>query len=215
MARDVVIASTVALVLGLVRLGTPSVWVDEAATARAVDSSFLNLFEGYHGLYYSIETPWTFFAGTSEWALRLPAVFGAMIACGLLVVLAHKLFDGWVALVSGLFLATSPFVVKWSQQARGYTLLLAGEPARDASLASGARARFACRLGALRCRVRGRARVAPRRGARAHAGSRRPGRPDGATACCRTVCSRPSSSWRCGVPWVAQIAMRSTGEGVR
>lgn len=122
--RDVVIASAVALALGLIRLGAPSLWIDEAATARAVDSSFLNLFDGYHGLYYSIETPWTFFAGTSEWALRLPSVFGAMIACALLVVLAHKLFDGWVPVVSGLFLATNPFLVKWSQQARGYTFLL-------------------------------------------------------------------------------------------
>ena len=123
-ARDVVIAGAVSLVLGVIRLGTPSLWVDEAATARAVDSSLLNLFDGYHGLYYSIETPWTFVAGTSEWALRLPSVFGAMIACALLVVLAHRLFDGWVPLLSGLFLATSPFVVKWSQQARGYTFLL-------------------------------------------------------------------------------------------
>ena len=43
----------------------------------------------------------------------------------LLVVLARKLFDRRVALVAGVLLALSPFVVKWSQQARGYTLLLA------------------------------------------------------------------------------------------
>lgn len=122
---DVALVSGVALILGLIRLGAPSLWVDEAATARAVESSLLNLFDGYHGLYYSIETAWTFFAGTSEWALRLPSVFGTMIACALLVVLAHKLFDRWVGLVAGLLLATSPFVVKWSQQARGYTFLLA------------------------------------------------------------------------------------------
>jgi mannosyltransferase len=48
-----------------------------------------------------------------------------MLACGLLVALARMLFDRWVALASGLFLAASPFLVKWSQQARGYTLVLA------------------------------------------------------------------------------------------
>src|SRR4029078_7962540 len=39
--------------------------------------------------------------------------------------LARKLFDGWLPLLSALFLASSPFLVKWSQQARSYTLLLA------------------------------------------------------------------------------------------
>lgn len=124
--RDIVIASTVALALGLFRLGTPSFWVDEAFTARAIRRSFPALIERQvHLLYYSLQKPWAFFAGTSEWALRMPSVFGAMLACGLLVVLAHKLFDRRVALISGLFLATNPFLVKWSQQARAYTLLVA------------------------------------------------------------------------------------------
>jgi len=124
--RDVVIASAVALVLGLIRLGTPSFWVDEAFTARAIQLPLSELIDRqYHLLYYSMAKPWAFFAGTSEWALRMPSVLGAMLACGLLVVLAHKLFDRWVSLTSGLFLATSPFLVKWSQQARGYTLILA------------------------------------------------------------------------------------------
>ena len=90
-----------------------------------MQSSFWGYIDGYHWLYYSITKPWTLVAGTSEWALRMPSVFGAMFACVLMVVLAHKLFGQWVALVSGLLLATSPFFVKWSQQARGYTLLVA------------------------------------------------------------------------------------------
>jgi mannosyltransferase len=48
-----------------------------------------------------------------------------MLAAGLLVVLGHRAFTPMVGLVSGLLLAASPFIVKWSQQARGYTLLLA------------------------------------------------------------------------------------------
>jgi mannosyltransferase len=69
--------------------------------------------------------PWVLVAGTSEWALRLPSVVGLMLACGLLVVLARRFFDRRVALVSGVLLAVSPFLVKWSQQARGYSLGLA------------------------------------------------------------------------------------------
>jgi hypothetical protein len=36
--------------------------------------------------------------------------------------LADKLFGRRVALVGGFCLALSPFIVNWSQQARGYTL---------------------------------------------------------------------------------------------
>ena len=123
----IVVASGIALVLGLIRLGTPSLWFDEAFTSDAVHRSpeWWVDNDQYHVLYDSIARAWTSLAGTSELALRLPSVFGAMAACALLVVLARKVFDGWVALVSGILLATSPFLVKWSQQARGYTLLLA------------------------------------------------------------------------------------------
>ena len=113
-----------ALVLGLIRLGSPSFWVDEAFTAWRTEQSYAELVEGYHWLYQTIVNVWATFAGTSEWSLRLPSVLGAMLACALLVVLARMFFERRVALLSGLLLATSPFLVKWSQQARGYTLLM-------------------------------------------------------------------------------------------
>jgi mannosyltransferase len=124
LAVDIAFVSAVALALGLIRLGTPSFWVDEAFTAWRVHHSFLELTEGYHWLYGTIIKPWAFVTGTSEEALRLPSVFGAMLGAALLVVLARRLFDRWVALASGLLLATSPFIVKWSQQARAYSLLV-------------------------------------------------------------------------------------------
>jgi len=126
LARDVLLASSVALVLGLIRLGAPSFWVDEAATARAIDRSLPSLVDRqYHVLYYALMKPWAAVAGTSEWSLRFLSVVGTMAACGLLVVLARRLVGRWTALTSGLLLAASPFVVKWSQQARSYTWLLA------------------------------------------------------------------------------------------
>ena len=125
LAIDVVVVCGFALALGLVRLSTPSLWVDEAFTAKAVRENLFSPIDQYHWLYYLLLKPWSLVAGDSEWALRLPSVFAAMLASGLLVVLAGKLFERRVALVSGLFLAASPFVVKWSQQARSYTLVLA------------------------------------------------------------------------------------------
>lgn len=125
LAADVAIVSAIALVLGVVRLGTPSFWVDEAFTAWRTEQPYTELIEGYHWLYQTIINTWAIAAGTSEWALRFPSVVGLMAACALLVVLARMLFPRSVGLLGGLLLATSPFLVKWSQQARGYTMLLA------------------------------------------------------------------------------------------
>ena len=127
LAVSVAIASGTALVLGLVRLGTPSLWFDEGYTADAAHQSPTWWFDNdqYHVLYDGLMRLWTPVVGESEWALRLPSVLGAATAAALIVVLARKLFDGWVPLLSGVFLATSPFLVKWSQQARSYMLLVA------------------------------------------------------------------------------------------
>jgi mannosyltransferase len=127
LAVDAAVAACLALVLGLIRLGTPSLWFDEAYTARVVEQTPQDWLESdqYHFLYDAIVTAWATVAGTSEWALRFPSVIAAACAAALVVVLADRLrLDRWVGLMAGLFLATSPFVVKWSQQARGYTFLL-------------------------------------------------------------------------------------------
>jgi mannosyltransferase len=124
-ALDVAIVSGLALVLGLVRLRTPSFWVDEAFTAHAVRATLVNPIDQYHWLYYAMLKPWSLVAGTSELALRLPSVVAAMVACSFLVFLGRSFLDRRIAVVAGLFLATSPFLVKWSQQARSYSIVLA------------------------------------------------------------------------------------------
>ena len=193
--------------------GSPSIWVDESFTARAAHSSYASYVEGYHWLYYSLLRPWTAVAGTSEWALRFPSVVGAMIASALVVVLGRKLFDRWVALAAGLFLATSPFVVQWSQQARGYTLLLALSLVATLlllrALERGTRldwAIYGVSYAAVLVwhPVAGLLLVAPQ----AVLAYQRRERvmPHGLLAAV-IICAL-------GVPWVAQIAMRSTGEGV-
>jgi mannosyltransferase len=125
-AGELAIVGGVAFALGLVHLAAPSIWVDESFTAQSVGDSYGSLMtDQYHWLYYTLVKPWTTIVGTSEWSLRFPSVIGSMLACVLLVILGRRLFDRRVAFVSGLLLAASPFVVKWSQQARGYTYLMA------------------------------------------------------------------------------------------
>jgi mannosyltransferase len=125
LAFDILIVSGVALVLGLIRLGAPAVWVDESFTVDDLEHQYSFYLEGYYWLFYTVEKPWTLVAGTSEWALRLPSVIAAMLSCALLVVLGRRLFDRRIALIAGLLLATSPFMVRWSQQARAYTMMVA------------------------------------------------------------------------------------------
>src|ERR1700675_752851 len=57
LAFDIVVVTGVALVLGLVRLGAPSLWFDEAFTAEAVHRSPKWWFDNdqYHVLYDSVE----------------------------------------------------------------------------------------------------------------------------------------------------------------
>ena len=210
---DIAIVSGVSLVLGLFRLGTPSLWVDESFTARAAHAPVADYIEGYHLLYYSIVRPWTEVAGTSEWALRLPSVFGAMIASVLVVVLGRRLFDRWVGLVAGLLIATSPFVVHWSQQARGYTLLLALSVLATLlllrALDTGTRRDWMLYGVAFAAVIVwhpvGGILLVPAQAVLAYQRRDRV-LPHGLLAAV-IICAL-------GVPWAAQIAMRSTGEGV-
>jgi mannosyltransferase len=213
-AVDVGIVTVVALALGLVRLGSPSFWVDESFTARALTEwSIWQWAQGYHFLYYVLLRPWIAVVGTSETALRFPSVLGAAAAAALLVVLGRKLFDRRVALVAGLLLAASPFVVKWSQQARGYTILLALSILAMLMLVRALErgrqidwALYGLTLSALFVwHPVGGLVVVPAHVALAY---QRRGRllPHALLAVVLVAVI--------GVPWAAQIAMRSTGEGV-
>jgi mannosyltransferase len=212
-APGIVVASGVALVFGLIRVGAPSFWVDESLTAREIQWSYHRSIEGYYWLYYSIEKPWASLAGASELALRLPSVFATMLACGLLVLLANRLFDGRVAVLAGALLAVNPFVVKWSQQARGYTWLLAVSLVAMLlllrALDRGTRGSWALYGLAFSAVIVWH----PPAGlvlvpAHAVLAYQRRGRlvPHGLLAVVVVLAL--------GVPWAAQIAMRSTGEGV-
>ena len=55
LAVDVVVASGLALVVGLFRLGTPSFLMDESLTALEIQWSYDRALDGYYWLYYSIE----------------------------------------------------------------------------------------------------------------------------------------------------------------
>ena len=155
---DVALVGAVALVLGLIRLGTPSLWLDESLTATG--NPIATFTDGYHWLYYSLEWPWRHVVGSSEWDLRFPSVVGSMLACGLLVVLGHRLFGRSVGLVERAPARDQP--LRRQVVAAGTRIHAAarGEPRRDAPAAPRARARDPGRLGSVRSRLRVRRRLA-------------------------------------------------------
>ncbi len=214
LAVDIAVVSGVALVLGLIRLGAPSLWVDESYTARWADASYASYVEGYHWLYYSLVRPWTEVVGTGG--------DGPPFSVG------HRRDARERARRHDRAQAVRPLgrarrgaadrvePVRRQVVAAGARVHVPARPRRslDAAVASCARQQHSTRLGAVRARVRRGDRLAS--GRRASSSCRRSScsRTSGGIASSRTGSSPHSSSVALGVPWAAQIAMRSTGDGV-
>jgi len=121
--------SILAAVLGLVHLGTRSVWLDEAVTvniARLEPAPFLRALAadaGNMSAYYAVMRAWVHL-GEQEWVVRLPSVAFFSAAVAALWLLADRLFGRAVATTAALLLAVSPSGVRYAQEARGYALEL-------------------------------------------------------------------------------------------
>lgn len=119
------------------RLGTQSLWLDEALSVvfsrpalRPMLSTIVNQ-DLHPPLYYLILHFWMRVVGQSEFAVRFPSVFeglpvvAATYALGSAVL--HRPADGGrsrvVGVLGAIFIAFSPFMVYYAQEARMYSLL--------------------------------------------------------------------------------------------
>jgi mannosyltransferase len=123
--------AALAAILCLYEITTRSLWLDEAATVAiasqhgaafgsAIAHDGGNML-GYYGLMHVL-TGWF---GTGALAIRLPSAVAGAAAAGLVSLLALRLFDRRVALISGLLTAVSLPLVFWGQDARGYAAMVA------------------------------------------------------------------------------------------
>jgi mannosyltransferase len=116
-------------VLGMIRLAAKSLWHDEAysfATARLPSASFWKALahqESFSGLYYLVLRVWSAL-GTSELWLRLPSVVFGILAVCTLFALNRRLFGTRVAVIAALLLAVNPFIVRYEQEARAYSMAM-------------------------------------------------------------------------------------------
>jgi len=125
-------AAAVCLGLGMSRIGATSMWLDETFSvvdAQRAWSDILTMHSdrgaAVHPPLYSIVLRGTLgVCGVNETCARLPSVLGATGSCALFVILAGRIF-GWVAAITSAWLwPTMPYLLKYADQARGYTLLL-------------------------------------------------------------------------------------------
>ena len=126
------VSGLVALGLGLSRIDATSMWLDETYSVVDAQRSWWDMLAmrsdrgtAVHPPLYSMVLRGTMnVCGVDETCAGLPSVLGAAGACALLVMLAGRIF-GWVsALTSAWLWPTLPYLLKYADQARGYTLML-------------------------------------------------------------------------------------------
>ncbi|MDQ4096427.1 MAG: glycosyltransferase family 39 protein, partial [Actinomycetota bacterium] len=82
----------------------------------------------YNGPYYAVVHLWLAVTGLQpdEWGLRLLSLLAAVGAVAAFAAAVRRLAGPAVALAAGIVIATNPFVLQFSAEARGYTLALLG-----------------------------------------------------------------------------------------
>ena len=131
-AIDPAIVALAVLGIGvaLLRVGSKSLWLDEAASVYAANLRLGPLWHlvtgGSHnqGLYYVLLHFWVAVFGDGATAVRSLGAIGAGLAVPVVAVLGKHLFGRTAGLVAGLLLALDPFFVQWAQTARSYGLVV-------------------------------------------------------------------------------------------
>lgn len=132
--RQLVWVAVVLLLLGYAlrayRLDYQSLWRDEVDSVRFATRSLpalLSTFRtpGENGpLYFLLLRGWLTLAGRSEFALRYLSLIGGVLAIPLAAALGRRLAGRKLAILSALLVATSPYLIWYSQEGKMYGLLL-------------------------------------------------------------------------------------------
>jgi len=114
----------------LFTIARSSIWFDEAYGVYLIKFNFLDIArytanDIHPPFFYWLLKLWSMCFGNSEIALRMMSVFfgGITIVFGYL--LSNRLFNKNVARISLLFMILSPMFIRYSQEARMYTLMSA------------------------------------------------------------------------------------------
>ena len=128
--RSIIILSlfSVGVFLRIYNLGAESFWLDEVVSVNIAQKSIISLEQIWTGdihppLYNILLHFWVSYFGISEFMVRLPsAIFGAF-AILIIYKLGKTLFGVESGFYSALILTFSTFHIKYSQEARMYSLV--------------------------------------------------------------------------------------------
>lgn len=107
-----------------------SIWFDEAFGSYLIRFNYLDLtrytaYDVHPPLYYWLLKTWSLVFGNTELGLRSMSIFFGVVTIVFIFALVMKLFGRKAAYISLLFLVLSPLFIRYSQEARMYTLLTA------------------------------------------------------------------------------------------
>ncbi len=119
-----------AFALAAYRLGSKSLWLDEAVSADHARLGWHGLWtvishsDPNMGLYYVLLHLWVRVFGYDEAAVRSLTVLLGGLAVPVMALLGKRLFGRNCGLLAGVLLAISPFFVQYEQTARSYALVV-------------------------------------------------------------------------------------------
>jgi hypothetical protein len=136
--RAVIIASVIGIValVDLMRLGSPSLWMDEAISIDVARQPFVTLFAAYSSgaesnmiLYYLLLHVWlalgsALHIAATEAFIRLPSAVFAILASVVVYVLGERFFGRFAAIVAALVFTLNGWQLTYAQDARSYSLQL-------------------------------------------------------------------------------------------
>ncbi len=113
------------------RLGSSSLFIDEAFSWRAAAASFAGVFSRVHATevappgYYVLLHFWVRIVGSdSEWVIRLLSVVAGIALVAAIWWLARLLAGDAAAVLAALMAALSPLVIEYAQQVRAYVFVM-------------------------------------------------------------------------------------------
>ena len=119
-----------AFALRIYRLQYQSLWRDEVDAiffATGSWSKLLSMFTaaGENGpLYFVLLRPWLALVGSTEFAARFFSLVFGVLAVPLVYHLGRRLLPATLSLLGALLIATSPYLIWYSQESKMYSLWL-------------------------------------------------------------------------------------------
>jgi mannosyltransferase len=122
-----VIGLAVFLTIALINAPRASIWFDEAFSAYIIQFSYWDIArytanDVHPPFYYWVLKSWALLFGSSDLALRSMSIFFGAGVITSAFFLTRKLFSRSIAWVALLLLVLSPMVIRYSDEARMYTL---------------------------------------------------------------------------------------------